>query len=135
MDFGDAPLEDRLKLFTSRDMAIFHEGVALPGFKSEIGPATRPGRDEITGEEFPTPDDEAVLVISTTIVYPFRGKPESLALNAPSVTGMANIGFVLYHLGVAVNEFRYLSSGNAVRLDWDDPWYSSFQRRALRRQY
>jgi len=48
---------------------------------------------------------------------------------------MANIGFVLYHKGVAVNDYRYLSSGNTVILDWQDTWYTAFSERALRRQY
>ena len=52
-----------------------------------------------------------------------------------SATGVASIGFVLYHRGVAVNDFRFLASGYTVELDWDDPWYSSFDTRALRRQY
>jgi hypothetical protein len=135
LGYGDVPLGERLSLFTTQDMAIYHDGKALPGFVREMGPATRPKRDEVTGEELPTPDEEAVLVIGVTLIYPFEGQPESLALTAPATTGLANIGFVLYHLGVAVNEFRFLSTGYEVRLDWDDPWYSTFSQKALQRQY
>ena len=135
LGYGDVPLGDRLSLFTTQDMAVYHDGKALPGFVREMGPATRPKRDEVTGEELPTPDEEAVLVIGVTLIYPFEGQPESLALTAPATTGLANIGFVLYHLGVAVNEFRFLSTGYEVRLDWDDPWYSIFSQKALQRQY
>jgi len=53
LEFGDAPLEDRLSLFTLQDMAIYHDGKALQGFVREIGPATRPKRDDVTGEELP----------------------------------------------------------------------------------
>jgi hypothetical protein len=42
---------------------------------------------------------------------------------------------VVYHLGVAVNDFRYLSQEEALYLDWSDPWYSRFDRKALRRRY
>jgi len=135
LGYGDEPLQDRLQLFMSQDMAVFHEGEALPGFVRDMGPATRPRRDEITGEELPTPDEEAVLVIGATLIYPFEGKPEALTLTAPSKTGLANIGFVLYHLGIAVNDFRFLSTGYQVQLDWEDAWYSSFPQRALKRQY
>ena len=135
LGYGDEPLKDRLQLFMSRDMAIFLGGEALPGFVRDMGPATRPRRDEITGEELPTSDEEAVLVIGATLIFPFEGKPEALTLMAPSTTGMANIGFVLYHLGVAVNDFRFLSSGYEVQLDWEDAWYSTFPQRALKRQY
>jgi len=135
LGYGDEPLKDRLSLFMNQDMAIFHNGESLPGFVRDMGPATRPRRDEITGEELPTPDEEAVVVIGATLIFPFEGKPEALALMAPATTGMANVGFVLYHLGIAVNDFRFLSSGYEVQLDWDDPWYSTFPQRALQRQY
>jgi hypothetical protein len=135
LGYGDEPLQDRLRLFINQDMAVFNKGEALPGFVRDMGPATRPRRDEITGEELPTPDEEAVLVIGATLIFPFEGKPEELTLVAPSKTGLANIGFVLYHLGVAVNDFRYLSSGYEVQLDWEDAWYSTFPQRALKRQY
>jgi hypothetical protein len=107
----------------------------LPGTVVSIGPGTRPLRDAITGEELPTPEDEATVVILATIIYPFDKKPGSLTLVAPRQTGLANIGFVLYHKGVAVNDYRYLSTGLTVNLDWQDPWYSAFPQRALRRQY
>jgi hypothetical protein len=135
LGYGDEPLQDRLRLFINQDMAVFNKGEALPGFVRDMGPATRPRRDEITGEELPTPDEEAVVVIGATLIFPFEGKPEALTLMAPSKTGLANIGFVLYHLGVAVNDFRYLSSGYEVQLDWEDAWYSTFPQRALKRQY
>ena len=135
LGYGDEPLRDRMQLFINRDMAVFHDGQALPGFVREIGPATRPRRDDITGEELPTPDEEAVLVIGATLIFPFEGKPDALTLMAPRKTGLANIGFVLYHLGVAVNDFRFLTSGYEVHLDWEDAWYSSFPQRALQRQY
>jgi hypothetical protein len=135
LGYGDEPLRDRMQLFLNQDMAVFFDGQALPGFVREIGPATRPRRDEITGEELPTPDEEAVLVIGATLIFPFEGKPDALTLIAPRKTGLANIGFVLYHLGVAVNDFRFLSSGYEVQLDWEDAWYSTFSLRALQRQY
>ncbi|NQT13352.1 MAG: hypothetical protein HQ582_11420 [Planctomycetes bacterium] len=47
----------------------------------------------------------------------------------------ARVGFVLYHCGVPVNDFRYLAAESTVDLDWDDPWYSRFRNKNLRRQY
>ena len=47
----------------------------------------------------------------------------------------ANIGFVCYHDGVPVNDFRYMSGEVTLDLDWEDPWYSRFRHRNLRRQY
>jgi hypothetical protein len=83
----------------------------------------------------PTPEDEATVVIRATIIFSFDERPDSLTLVAPRITGAANIGFVLYHKGVAVNDYRYLVSGQTVSLDWEDAWYSTFPDRGMRRQY
>lgn len=70
--------------------------------------------------------------------YPFEGEPASLALSAlPKLPGRGaiSVGFVLYHLGVAVNDFRYCVPGTTVDLDWEDPWHSRFRQRTMRRTY
>jgi len=135
LGYNEVPLKERLPEFVSEDMPVFVGGKKLVGRVTSIGPATRPLRDAITGEELPTPEDEATMVIRATIIFPFEKQPDSLTLVAPRVTGGANIGFVLYHKGVAVNDYRYLVSGQTVSLDWEDAWYSSFSDRGMRRQY
>jgi len=135
LDYGDTSLEQRLSIFVSDDMPVLVGDSKLAGSVTNIEPATRPLRDEITGEVLPTPEDQATVVIRATIIFPFDARPDTLTLVAPRQTGMANIGFVLYHKGVAVNDYRYLSTGNTVNLDWQDAWYSAFPGRALRRQY
>ena len=40
----------------------------------------------------------------------------------------ANVGFVVYHKGIHVNNFRYLGSQETLNLDWEDPWYSEFEK-------
>ena len=135
LGYDDTPLKERLGKFVIEDMPVLVDDTTVVGMVTNIGPATRPLRDQITGEVLPTPEDEATVVIRATIVYPFSERPESLTLIAPRETGVADIGFVLYHKGVAVNDYRYLSSGNTVNLDWQDAWYSAFPERSLRRQY
>jgi len=135
LDFGDLSLKERLSQFISEDMPVLADGNKLVGRITNIGPATRPLRDEITGEALPTPEDQATVVIRATVIFRLDGRPDSLTLVAPRETGRANIGFVLYHKGVAVNDYRYLSTGITVNLDWQDAWYSAFPERGLRRQY
>ena len=127
--------DERLKLFFERDFAILSNGLPLNGHITDMGPETRVKRDPVTGEPMPGDGTEPEVVIAVTLVFPFEQLPESLTLIAPRVTGMVSVGFVLYHRGVAVNDFRFLSSGYTVNLDWVDPWYSAFDNRALRRQY
>ena len=135
LGYGDKPLADRLKVFTDRDLTVLAGSSPLNGMFTKLGPGTRPLRDRITGEVLPAPDDEAEVVIRATIVFPFEKQPAELTLVAPRETGHANIGFVLYHKGIAVNDYRYLASGFTVHLDWQDAWYSQFPQRGLRRQY
>jgi len=75
------------------------------------------------------------VVVLASLLFPFEQQPDSLTLSAPGATGLASVGFVLYHKGVAVNDFLFLSSGYLVNLDWEDPWYSQFTQRQLRRKY
>jgi hypothetical protein len=133
MGFGDAPLAERLELFFTSDMAIVVEGEVLPGYVVEIGPSRRVLRDPINGTPLPV-QEQAPQVIRAVLSYPFPEgtAPPQLTFVAPGAT---DIGFVAYHEGVAVNDFRYLATGYTLALDWNDPWYSSFNTRNLQRQY
>jgi hypothetical protein len=135
MGYPPEPLENRLKLLFERDLAIYSNDAPLRGYVKKMGPETRIRRDSVTGEVVPETGAEPEVVIAATLIYRFEQRPESLTFVAPAVTGMVSIGFVLYHSGVAVNDFRFLTNGNTVQLDWLDPWYSSFNSRSLRRQY
>ena len=117
MGFGDSPLAERLQVFFEQDLTILVEGKPLPGFIASIGPSRRVLRDPINGVPLPVQDD-APQVIRATLRYPFpEGKlPGQLGFRAPRV---GNIGFVAYHNGVAINDYRYLSSGYTLTLDWE----------------
>jgi len=135
MGYSPEPIEERLKQFFNRDLAIYANGAPLKGHVMDMGPETRIKRDPVTGEPMPADGQEPEVVIAATLMFSFENKPDSLTLAAPSITGLASIGFVLYHRDVAVNDFRFLTSGYTVKLDWQDPWYSTFESRSLRRQY
>jgi hypothetical protein len=96
-------------------------------FVGMINPATRmpiPG----------PPEDKRVLYAELT--YPFEKKPDTLTIIPPkddSGRPAASIGFITYHRGVIVNDFRFLSEKAVLTLDWEDPWYSHFQQKAYKR--
>jgi hypothetical protein len=81
------------------------------------------------------PEDKRVLYAE--LVYPFRTKPASLTIIPPldekSKISKVPIGFMTYHKGVPINDFRYLSEPSTVALDWTDPWYSVFDKKVLKR--
>ncbi len=93
-------------------------------------------RDEISGEPLPKPGDEDVVFVR--LRYPLSGHPKTLVIEPPlNDRGYpaADVGFVVYHQGVAVNDFRYLAASEPLDLDWDDPFYTRFERRTLNRKY
>ncbi len=127
------PILQRLQTFFGRDMAVLVEGRPLAGHVAKIGTSRKILRDPINGEPLPVQDD-APNVIRAVLVYPFaEGQlPQRLGFTAPAGD---SVGFVLYHKGVAVNDFRYLGANYNLTLDWEDPWYSSFDKIGLMRQY
>jgi hypothetical protein len=133
------PLADRVRRFCRRDFIVrADEGEPLEGEVGQIVPRPRVRRDEITGEPLPALPG-AELVVSVELVYSLTGRPKTISLRPPmrkdAAFTAANIGFVAYHLGLAVNDFRYLGTEETLDLDWEDAWYSQFRNRNLRRQY
>ena len=131
------PFEQRLRAFLAEDWRIEADGQPLTGVVERITPAKRVIRDEVTGDPMAEQPVDAEVVIRLTLRFPLQGQPDSLTLNPPQRDGRAtaSIGFVCYHQGLPVNDFRYLSAEATVDLDWDDPWYSKFRHPNLRRQF
>ena len=149
MGYGREPHRARLRRFFSKDWVVTADGHALRGAVTQIVSRRRVLRDEITGEPLPS-SDGAERVVFAELVYSLKGledsarprgrdRPATLSVRPPSkddsTYSRATIGFVLYHLGLAVNDFRYLSLEESVDLDWQDPWYSRFRNKNLWRQY
>jgi hypothetical protein len=80
------------------------------------------------------PEDKRVLYAE--LIYPFQSKPQQLTIIPPlGDRGMAaaSIGFTTYHKGAPINNFNYLSEPSTLDLDWQDPWYSEYDKKALKR--
>ena len=80
------------------------------------------------------PEDKRVLYAE--LVYPFESKPGMLTIVPPLGKGgmsAVSVGFITYHKGVPVVDYRYLSEAAKMHLDWDDPWYSRFDNKRLKR--
>ena len=95
-------------------------------------------RDEVTGEPLPVSDDEGEPVIFAELSYAMLTRPKVLKMRPPrteSGGAASDLGFMAYHQGLPVNDFRYLSTEETLRLNWEDPWFSKFDNRNLWRQY
>ena len=136
MGYAPAPLAQRLRTFITENLVILNaDGHALAARVLAISPGERVRRDNISGEPLPAGDDEPETVITARLEYLFDGQPDSLTFGSRWDDVTASVGFVVYHLTVPVNDFRYLSASQVLDLDWNDPWYSSFRTRNLRRTY
>lgn len=132
MGFGDEPFPSRMQRFLDAQFVIVADDEPLNGRLDRIRPSERVRRDDITGEPLPTQGEPDTVVVAE-FIWPLANRPQNIVLRY-NVNGAA-VGFVIYHKGVAVNDFRYLSATQRLNLDWDDPWYSTFDNRNLRRQY
>jgi len=128
LGYDAEPLAQRLPRFFEQDWVVRADGKPLPPRIREIEGRPRITRDQITGE--PTGESEET-VIFVAMEYPLAGRPKTLTLRSPP----ASIGFVVYHDGLPVNDFRYLGAEETLDLDWKDPWFSQFRNRNLRRRY
>ncbi|MEE9291455.1 MAG: hypothetical protein V3U83_00860 [Acidobacteriota bacterium] len=133
------PLEKRFDRFFREDLVLSAgDAQRLTAGIEEILGRPRILRDEISGEPLPAAEDAGEPVVFARLVYPFARRPETLTFAPPRDEGgrvLAEIGFIVYHHGVPVNDFRYLGVNETLRLDWSDPWYSRFDNRNLRRKY
>jgi len=128
------PLRERIPMFFRDDLAIIAgDGESLEGRVVEIGPRERVRRDEITGEPLPPDESDEEIAVFARLEYLLPDRPEKLKIRSPGPA--ANVGFVVYHRGIPVNDFRYLAPFQSLELDWGDPWYTRFTSRNLRRTY
>ena len=141
---GRPSLEERQKLFAKQIVQVVADGdrnlpvsfelveprirIERPSpFVGSISPYTR---RPIAGP----PEDKRVLYAELS--YPFDGQPQTLTFIPPLDEGglpVASIGFLCNHAGVTVVDFRSMSTAT-LNLDWDDPWYSEFDKKPMQRK-
>jgi len=139
LGYTPEPWIDRLLRFVAEDFTVrADDGPPSPGRLRSLEIRQRLKRDEVTGEPLPNQPQDARDVVFARLTYPLVGRPETLTIGprrAPQGDDLASIGFVAYHEGLYVNDFRYLGQPERLFLDWEDPWYSQFENRNLWRQY
>ncbi len=140
-----APLDERLRQFAREDLQVIADGGRkLQAALNLIEPRLRKERpssvpwkiNPYTGRPIPGPPEDK-RVLYAELIYSFKQRPQSLTFIPPldenSRTGKVPIGFITYHDGAPLHDFRYWSEPSTVALDWEDPWYSQFDNKALRR--
>lgn len=143
--YNRKPPEKRLREFSRQDLQVIADGGQhLPAELKLIEPRFRRERprpiawkiNPYTGQPIPGPPADK-RVLYAELIYPFTQKPESLTIVPPldsdNNISKVPIGFMTYHKGAPLHDFRYLSEPSTVALDWTDPWYSQFENKALQR--
>ncbi|MCK5573086.1 MAG: hypothetical protein KAJ12_10010, partial [Bacteroidetes bacterium] len=138
------PVEERMRRFSSETLQVIADDktMLLAELKlAELRMRTdRPNPfagaiNPTTGRPVPgPPEDKRVLYVE--LIYPFKGRPRMLTIVPPLDSkgiAAAAIGFVAYHKQVPIVDYRYLTGRARLQLDWKDPWYSRFEKRALKR--
>ncbi|MBW2259634.1 MAG: hypothetical protein JRF18_04180 [Deltaproteobacteria bacterium] len=144
-DIKRPPLADRMPEFSDKDFQIITDsGKKLQAMLKLIEPRLRRERpspialkiNPYTGQPIPGPPEDK-RVLYSELVYPFATKPSSLTIIPPLDDGgkiaKVPIGFMTYHEGVPLHDFKYLAELSTVVLDWDDPWYSEYEKKYMRR--
>lgn len=140
LDIDDQSYSERIQQFVSEDWMIrTDQGNALTGHVVHVEARKRIKRDPITGRPLAKQPADAELVVYADLTFDLTGKPQSVSIKPPTEADhqrvAANIGFITYHNGLPVSDFRYLAGEETLDLDWEDPWYSSFRNPNLRRRY
>jgi hypothetical protein len=142
---GRPDLQTRLEHFADRTFQVITEtGEKLPIRLNLVEPRMRKERpspfagmiNPYTRMPIPGPPDDK-RVLYAELIYPFKDTPKSLSFVPPiddKGLPLASIGFICYHRGVPVVDFRHLTDENIVNLDWADPWYSVFTKKQLKRK-
>jgi hypothetical protein len=141
---GRPSAKERLRIFSEKTFQFkTDDGKNLPARLEIVEPRLRKERpspfagmiNPYTRQPIPGPPEDK-RVLYAELVYPFKTKPEQLTIVPPlGVRGMAaaTIGFTTYHKEAPINDFKYLSEPSTLQLDWDDPWYSHYDKKALKR--
>jgi hypothetical protein len=125
------------RFFTEEFVIRADGGPPLRGRLVSFETGRRVPRDEITGEPVPVAEGVGTPVVIVVFSCPLDGRPKTLSFKPPmkeSGVPAATIGFVAYHSGMPVTDFRGLGAEEILDLDWSDPWFSKFRNRNLWRQ-
>ncbi len=143
-----APIfQDRIKKFAQSGLSLKRDdGTPLPIQVKTVEPRMRVDRstplsgkvDPYSGRRFPEPPEDQ-RVLYADLFYDFEGtKPGAITLTPPMGDNGkpdVSIGMVLFDRDVPVTSFKFLSGPARLNINWDDPWYSHFANRNLRRHH
>lgn len=124
--------------FLRRQFIIMSGNRVLPGTIKTVEPRKRIPRASLyTGIVDSVLLNKQIMYVE--IEYPIASKIKELSFIPPMEVGyqstLANIGFIVYHKTIPVNDLRYLGVKETMHIDWNDPWYSYFENPNISRHH
>jgi hypothetical protein len=130
---------NRFKTFFAKDFILTADGRQLNGNVILTEIRERIPRTSLYTGKVDTTSTASKYVVYVEVHYPLKNKPKQISFTPPiendKVVTMANIGFVTYHKQIPVNDIRYLGVRETIILNWNDPWYSYFENKNIRRHH
>jgi hypothetical protein len=127
------------KSFYQNDFVLTANGKKLNGQIQKTDFIKRTPRSSLYTGKVDTTSQASKHVVYVEIIYKFETKPAIISITPPLREGysttFANIGFVTYHKKIPINDIRYLGKKETIHLDWNDPWYSFFENKNIRRHH
>jgi hypothetical protein len=137
--YSDSDKKSSLRKFFNNDFQVIADGKTLIGSVNETKIIKRILRASLYTGKVDTTSALSPNVVFVEVIYELKIRPKQLILIPPLNTGFkttfANIGFVLYHKKIPVNDLRYLGTKETVNLDWSDPWYTKFENKNIKRHH
>lgn len=130
----NTPLAKRLQQFFFQDFVLQADGNVLSGKLSSIEVRLKKPRDPISGRVLRHAKAGKQEVLRAILIYPFQ-QPFTRLTMRPPPSPVHDIGLVVYHNGIPINDLSALSQSESVILDWDDPWFSEFEDARFARQF
>ncbi len=124
--------------FFTQGFIVKADGVILIGDVKKIEKKKRKLMSSLyTGKVDSSRANEYVIFVE--VEYKLNHKPKRITFIPPFEKGydvsFANIGFVTYHKKIPVNDIRYLGTAESLNLNWEDPWYSYYDNKNLKRHH
>ena len=124
--------------FFTKDFIVKADGKVLIGNVKKIEKKKRKLMSSLyTGKVDSSRANEFVIYVE--VEYKLNHKPKRITFIPPIEDGydvsFANIGFVTYHKKIPVNDIRYLGTDETINLNWEDPWYSFYDNKNIRRHH
>jgi hypothetical protein len=136
--YFDGDRDVRFGHFMQKQFVLMTNGRRMTGRVKKIDHRNRIARAGLSSDQV----DSTLFskkVVYVEIEYALLQKPAEIIIAPPLPSASdgtpANIGFVVYHKTVPVNDLRFLEKKELLHLDWEDPWYSYFENRNISRHH